>query len=115
MYFIHYIQTYASVNRKGNELQEYILKLKDSLLKDRAVLENLKEDIYCQIEELDAKYPRTNPLHFDAGGGRETQWHIHVKGQPNNLVCIISITKVKNLLGKGAVFFPGEKSNGERP
>jgi hypothetical protein len=33
MYFIHYIQTYASVNRKGSELQSHILKFKDCLLK----------------------------------------------------------------------------------
>jgi len=39
MYFIHYIQTYASVNRKGSELQEYVLKLKDSLIKNREVPE----------------------------------------------------------------------------
>lgn len=67
MYFIHYIQTYASVNRKGSELQEYILKFKDCLLKDRNALDDLKEEIHCRIEELDAKYPRTKPLHFVAG------------------------------------------------
>lgn len=61
MYFIHYIQTYASVNRKGSELQEYILKFKDCLLKDRNALDDLKEEIHCRIEELDAKYPRTKP------------------------------------------------------
>ena len=42
MYFIHYIQTYASVNRKGSELQSYILKFKDCLLKDRNALDDLK-------------------------------------------------------------------------
>ena len=47
MYFIHYIQTYASVNRKGSELQEYILKFKDCLLKDRNTLDDLKEEIHC--------------------------------------------------------------------
>lgn len=66
MYFIHYIQTYASVNRKGSELQSYILKFKDCLLKDRDALDDLKEEIHCRIEELDARYPRTHPLHFDA-------------------------------------------------
>ena len=54
MYFIHYIQTYASVNRKGSELQSYILKFKDCLLKDRNALDDLKEEIHCRIEELDA-------------------------------------------------------------
>ena len=67
MYFIHYIQTYASVNRKGSELQSHILKFKDCLLKDRNALDDLKEEIHCRIEELDARYPRTQPLHFDAG------------------------------------------------
>ena len=70
MYFIHYIQTYASVNRKGSELQSHILKFKDCLLKDRNALDDLKEEIHCplddlkeeihcRIEELDARYPRT--------------------------------------------------------
>ena len=48
MYFIHYIQTYASVNRKGSELQEYVLKLKDSLIKNREVLDDLKEELHCR-------------------------------------------------------------------
>ena len=64
MYFIHYIQTYASVNRKGSELQEYVLQLKDSLIKNREVLDDLKEELHCRIVELDAKYPRTQPLHM---------------------------------------------------
>ena len=55
MYFIHYIQTYASVNRKGSELQSHILKFKDCLLKDRNALDDLKEEIHCRIEELDAR------------------------------------------------------------
>ena len=55
MYFIHYIQTYASVNRKGSELQEYVLQLKDSLIKNREVLDDLKEELHCRIVELDAK------------------------------------------------------------
>ena len=110
MYFIHYIQTYASVNRKGSELQEYVLKLKDSLIKNREVLDDLKEELHCRIGELDAKYPRTQPLHLDAASGRES---IQVKGKPDNLVCIISITKVRNLLGEGTGFFLGEKTGGK--
>ena len=62
MYFIHYIQTYASVNRKGSELQSHILKFKDCLLKDRNALDDLKEEIHCRIEELDARYPAMNLL-----------------------------------------------------
>lgn len=110
MYFIHSIQIYTSVNRKGSELQEYVLKLKDSLIKNREVLDDLKEELHCRIEELDAKYPRTQSLHLDAVGNREIQWTIHVKGKPDTLVCIISITKVRNLLGEGSGFFLGEKT-----
>ena len=112
MYFIHYIQTYASVNRKGSELQSYILKFKDCLLKDRNALDDLKEEIHCRIEELDARYPRTHPLHFDAGNDSGARWYIHVEGKPDNLVCIISIAKVRNLLGKGIVAFPGKDKDG---
>ena len=108
MYFIHYIQTYASVNRKGSELQEYILKFKDCLLKDRNALDDL-------IEELDAKYPRTKPLHFVAGKDTAPQWYIHVEGKSDNLVCIISVTKVKCLLGEGTVIFPGEEPGNGKP
>ena len=78
MYFIHYIQTYASVNRKGSELQEYILKFKDCLLKDRNALDDLKEEIHCRV-------------------------------------CIISVTKVKCLLGEGTVIFPGEEPGNGKP
>ena len=114
MYFIHYIQTYASVNRKGSELQEYVLQLKGSLIKNREILDDLKEELHCRIEELDAKYPRTQPLHLDAASGRDSiQWIIHVKGKPDNLICIISITKVKKLLGEGTGFFLVEKTGGK--
>lgn len=114
MYFIHSIQTYASVNRKGSELQEYVLQLKDSLIKNREVLDDLKEELHCRIGELDAKYPRTQPLHLDAASCREIiQWIIHVKGKPDNLICIISITKVRNLLGEGTGFFPRAKTGGK--
>ena len=113
MFFIHSIQTYASVNRKGNELQEYILKFQDSLVRDREGLENLKEDIHNRIEELDAKYPRTLPLHFDTGGGTASRWYIHVKGKPDSLICIVRITEVKKLLGKGTIAFPGEKTDAD--
>ena len=114
MYFIHYIQTYASVNRKGSELQEYVFQLKDSLIKNREVLDDLKEELHCRIVELDAKYPRTQPLHLDAASGRDSiQWIIHVKGKPDNLICIISITKVRNLLGEGTGCFLGEKTGGK--
>ena len=106
-------RTYASVNRKGSELQSHILKFKDCLLKDRNALDDLKEEIHCRIEELDARYLRTQPLHFDAGND-SGRWYIHVKGKPDNLVCIISIAKVRNLLGKGTVSFPGKDKDGEK-
>ena len=38
--------------------------------------------------------------------------YIHVEGKPDNLVCIISIAKVRNLLGKGTVSFPGKDKDG---
>lgn len=37
-----------------------------------------------------------------------------MKGKPDNLVCIISIAKVRNLLGKGIVSFPGKDKDGEK-
>jgi hypothetical protein len=72
MYFIHYIQTYASVNRKGSELQSHILKFKDCLLKDRNALDDLKEEIHCRIEELDARYLLAFKLRIKKNGYQ--QW-----------------------------------------
>lgn len=46
---------------------------------------------------------------YDSG-----RWYIHVEGKPDNLVCIISIAKVRNLLGKGTVSFPGKDKDGEK-
>lgn len=82
-------------------------------MRDREGLENLKEDIHNRIEELDAKYPRTLPLHFDTGGGTASRWYIHVKGKPDSLICIVRITEVKKLLGKGTIAFPGEKTDAD--
>ena len=65
MYFIHSIQIYTSVNRKGSELQEYVLKLKDSLIKNREVLDDLKEELHCRIEELDRKAGYPGMYYFD--------------------------------------------------
>jgi len=109
MYFIHDIQTYTSVNRKGNELQEYILKLGGSLVKNRGVLEGLKDEIRQHIVRLDAKYPRTGPLHLSPHKG---SWHIHVEGRPDMPVCVIPVTKVRRLLGNGSLSFPGKRKEG---
>ena len=43
------------------------------------------------------------------------QWYIHVEGKSDNLVCIISVTKVKCLLGEGTVIFPGEEPGNGKP
>ncbi|WP_270243864.1 hypothetical protein [Phocaeicola coprocola] len=104
MYFIDHIQTYKAVNRKGDELQKYILRFEHCLIKDSRTLGEVKENIRRRMEELDARYPRTLPMSFHPEGN---QWNIHVKGRPDSPVCILSVTPVKGLLGKGSVSFPG--------
>ena len=95
-YFIHYIQTYANVNRKGKEMNEYISKFKDILVMDNCGLDALKIEIQTMVNELNEKYPKSKPIRF-----REhfTQWRVDV--DENSVVFIMGYSKVRGYYSFG--------------
>lgn len=80
-FYIHYIKTYACVNTKGKELQEFVLKFQDCLVSDEKSLANIKKEIKDKMKELEAKYPRTKPFQFKEIG---SQWWVTPENKYND-------------------------------
>lgn len=97
-YFIEYIRTYASVNKKGMELQEFVQQFENFLIPDELSLDALKSELKAAIETMNAKYPRTMPVYLThAGAGNHFQWDILVEGRPELCVCVISFKRVRGI------------------
>ena len=97
-YFIEYIRTYASVNKKGMELQEFVQQIENVLIPDELSLDALKSELKAAIETMNAKYPRTMPVYLThAGAGNHFQWDILVEGRPELCVCVISFKRVRGI------------------
>lgn len=58
-FFIDNIKTYASVNKKGRELQLFVRQFDRHLIADECSLDALKCDIEHQIKIMNEKYPRS--------------------------------------------------------
>lgn len=90
-YFIDYIQTYRSVNNKGRELQQYIRKFTQRLVKDDLSMDALKSEIGQEIDRLNKAYPRSQKLVLDdyktEDGGRWTAW---VEENSDKIVFVLS-------------------------
>lgn len=98
-YFIHYIQTYANVNRKGKEMNEYISKFKDILVMDNCALDALKAEIQTMVGELNEKYPKSKPIRFREHG---SQWRVDV--DENSVVFIMGYSQVRGYYSFGEDF-----------
>lgn len=61
-YFIDYISSYSKINNKGRELQQFIRRFKQLLIKDDLALDALKAEIERETERLNKAYPRTKPF-----------------------------------------------------
>lgn len=94
-YFIDYITTYSSVNKKAREIQAIVNQYNQCLIDGDVSLDALKCEIECQIGTANEKYPRTLPLRLDsyehsAGG----VWTIRENSNGERVVCRISYKKV---------------------
>ena len=97
-YFIEYIGTYANVNKKGMELQEFVQQFENFLIPNKLSLDALKSELKAAIETMNAKYPRTMPVYLThAGAGNNFQWDILVEGRPELCVCVISFKQVRGI------------------
>ena len=89
-YFIDYIKTYSNTNNKERELQQFIGKYVQRLVKDDLSMDALKAEIEQEIEQLNKAYPRTQQFSLtnyrNMGQG---QWIVWVKGNCDKMVFVL--------------------------
>lgn len=89
-YFIDYIKTYSNTNKKGLDLQNFIGKYVQRIVKDDLSMDALKAEIEREIERLNKSYPRTQPFSLTnyryMGQG---QWTVLVKGNCDKKVFVL--------------------------
>lgn len=57
MFFIHHVQTYKNVNRKGQEMCEFAQAYDRILVQDECAMDSLKCEFEKVVKELNEKYP----------------------------------------------------------
>jgi hypothetical protein len=97
MFFIHHVQTYSNVNKKGQEMCEFALSFDRLLISDECSLDSLKCSFETKVEELNKKYPKTKTItfsrgHLDAHGG---QFSVKVGHDDYQPVCSVSFSPVR--------------------
>lgn len=95
-YFIEDVRIYKNVNKKGEDLQEYVTPLMQYLVADEASLEVLEKDIVNQIEWLNKIYHRQRPLVLDVSRYKQGRvWTIWVQGDSDKIAAMIYIKNVR--------------------
>ena len=75
MFFIHHVQTYSNVNKKGQEMCEFASSFDRLLIVDECSLDSLKCSFETKVEELNKKFPKTKVITFMVH-----QWMLMVGG-----------------------------------
>lgn len=113
MFFIHNVQTYQNVNRKGQEMKEFAQAYERILIEDKQALDSLKCDFKDVINKLNEKYPNQKTLKFneyhDSRGG---QWNIKLGDDDSHPVCYITYSVVKGNYSFGDCSCPKELKGG---
>ena len=97
MFFIHNVQTYSNVNKKGQEMCEFASSFNHLLIADECSFDSLKCSFEAKVEELNKKYPKTKAItfsggHMDANGGR---FSVQVGHDDYQSVCFVSFSSVR--------------------
>lgn len=103
MFFIHNVQTYSNVNKKGQEMCEFALSFNHLLIADECSFDSLKCSFEAKVEELNKKYPKTKAItfsggHMDANGGR---FSVQVGHDDYQSVCFVSFSSVRGYYSFG--------------
>lgn len=102
-FFIHHVQTYKNVNRKGQEICEFAQAYDRILVQDQCALDSLKCEFEEIVNRLNEKYPNQKPLKFrsfnDASSGGE--WSVKLGEDDATPVCFISYSKVRGYYSFG--------------
>ena len=97
MFFIHHVQTYQNVNRKGKEMCEFAKVYERILIADKCALDALKCEFEETVKALNEKYPNQKLLTFSgyheiSSGG---QWNVKIENDEYKPVCFISYSQVR--------------------
>lgn len=97
MFFIDEPRTYASVNNKGREMNEWISTFTHLLILDELSRDAFIEGVRMKAAMLDEKYPRTKPLHISFGShlANWTRLDIYPKHDPDKPVFFLNIYMVR--------------------
>lgn len=97
MFFIHHVQTYQNVNRKGKEMCEFVQAYDRILVQDKCAMDSLKCEFEEVVNRLNEKYPKQKKLKFHSSHDTSSggQWSIKLGDDDNNPVCFISYSKVR--------------------
>lgn len=103
MFFIHHVQTYSNVNKKGQEMCEFASSFDRLLITDECSLDALKCSFETKVEELNKKYPKTKTItfsrgHLDAHGG---QFSVKVGHDDYQPICSVSFSPVRGYYSFG--------------
>lgn len=102
MYFVDYIKTYSSVNKKGKEIQAFVEPFKQVLFTSDTALDKFIADIEKEIVKANERYPRSQPVSLteynDEQYGEFKQFTIWVVDNSDKIVCIIGSKKVLRVI-----------------
>lgn len=90
-YFINYIQNYSKASNKGRELQQYVRKFNQMLVKDDLSMDALKSEIEQEIDRLNKAYPRSKKLFLSTYKSVDGGWLTAcVENNSEKIVCVLS-------------------------
>lgn len=96
MFFIDEPTTYASVNNKGREMNEWISTFTHVLIPDELSRDAFIEGMRMKTAMLDKKFPRTIPFYVSVSNGNDkTRIEVYPKQNPNKLVFLLYIYLVR--------------------
>ena len=103
MFFIHHVQTYSNVNKKGREMCEFASSFERLLVTNECSFDSLKCSFEAKVNELNEKYPKTKPITYscgcvDAHGG---QFSVKVDHDDYQPVCSVSYSPVRGTYSFG--------------
>lgn len=98
MYFIDYIKTYSSVNKKGEEIQEYVEPFNQTLFCSDAALNRFISDLKAEIARGNERHPRSMPLTLNERTDEQYNFYkqltVRVNNDSDKTVCVVSLKKV---------------------
>lgn len=100
MYFVEAPRITKAVNRKCEEIQEFVYNLGRTLVADKGALEAMIEEIRAKVDELNKAYPRTKKVVVKMGVTRDyIICQPEIRNSDNDMVFSLRFEEVRNTYG----------------